>query len=165
MHSVWKGLIEAYTEGRLRWPLTRMVEMHTAGCQECRHELRMQRALWRKIDSVLFSREEMAKTAALAVEKSLEQPAHMHLRLPSVVLGTALIVIVLAFIPGRWQPWLGPAARTVAASSSWGEGVATSVLISKGEPADTGSAFSHSSGTGQGTGVPAAAYVVGEWGG
>lgn len=125
----------------------------------------MQCALWQRIDDLLFSREEMVKTAALTVERSLERPLRLHLRVPSIVLGAALIVIALAFIPGRWQPWLGPATRTVAASSSWGEGVATSVLASKSEPTHTGNVFSHSSGTGQGTGVPAGPQVVAEWGG
>ena len=166
-HDVWKGLIEAYAEGALRWPLTRIVEAHTKRCLQCRKELRIQMLLLQRIDGALFTHKEMAKTVALVTQRDLQTMPRLRLtprvRLAPVVVGAVLIVIVLAFIPGRWQPWLGPVMRN-ASASSWGEGVAISVSVAGSDAAYNGSTSANSSGTGTGIGV-SVSEGAGEWGG
>ncbi|MGI6081605.1 MAG: hypothetical protein ACOYEP_01870 [Limnochordia bacterium] len=166
MHRIWKRFIGAYAEGRLRWPLTLLVDRHTYRCRQCRDELRRQSAFWRGIDDVLFSREEVTRTVAVAVERSLEQPAAaLYILRPSAAFSAAIIACLLVFAPVGWQRWFGSATHTVTASSSWAEGVAISVPVPGGPSAHSGNTISHSSGTGESIGVSVEVYAPTEWGG
>ena len=166
MHNVWRRFINAYAEGRLARPLTRLVDMHTRRCQQCRDELRKQLAFWQRIDDALFSREEMTKTVALVVERSLERPAaSLYKFRPSAALSAAVIVSLLAFAPAGWHRWFRSTSHTVTAYSCCAKGVAISVSMHNGLSTYCGNTISHSAGTGESTGVSVETYAPSEWGG
>lgn len=129
-HGVWKGRLEAYAEGELRWPLTLLVESHTKHCQACRHELRSMLAFMRQVDMALFTPDEMARTAASVTRREVMQSDKQGRRAYGLSMrfaGAALALLALASIPIGMQ--LFSPGVTVMAASSWSEGVATAIPV------------------------------------
>lgn len=161
VHEVCRSRLEGYAEGELHWPFTWLVEMHTARCPECRHELRMQLAFLRQVDKVLFSAEEVVQTATRTVHRRL-----VHESLPKsgrflpikgfspMLAGAAVLLIIVALLPVGLRGVFSP-STTVMAASSWSEGVATVVAVGDAQNNDNGLLMQLSNtSSGVGTAVP-----------